>query len=176
MTCCKEKVVLVAVYEEKPKKRRLTTRKNDNIKHHHHHHLHVHPSKNGEGNRRAELLSYSQRLREASKLKASTPDSHCPKSLVASITNNQETKTQVHDVQKEQKLKKKSRPLDMKSILKCFAMSHAKRKVKKKKKKKKSMDSTSNKANVMMKRFNARTQKGARRFFSKLKAFIQKHR
>ncbi|MFS7924307.1 hypothetical protein Hanom_Chr03g00271061 [Helianthus anomalus] len=66
----------------------------------------------------------------------------------------------------------------MKMIFKCFDMSHAKRKVKKnkKKKKKKSSESASKKANVIMKKFNSRTQKGARRFFSKLKAIIQKYR
>ncbi|XP_022027076.1 protein FAM76B [Helianthus annuus] len=178
MACCKEKAVLVAVYKENPSKRRLTTRNSDNIKHHHHHHhhhLHIHQSKDNKGNRRAELLSYSQRLRESSKVKASTPPHHA-KPLVASTSNDQETAvTQAHEVQKKQKLKKQSSPPDMKTIFKCFAMSHAKRKVKKNKKKK-SSESASKKANVIMKKFNSRTQKGARRFFSKLKAIIQKYR
>ncbi|MFS7924306.1 hypothetical protein Hanom_Chr03g00271051 [Helianthus anomalus] len=88
-----EKAVLVAVYKENPSKRRLTTRNSDNIKHHHHHHhhhLHIHQSKDNKGNRRAELLSYSQRLRESSKVKASTPPHHA-KPLVASTSNDQET-------------------------------------------------------------------------------------
>ncbi|KAK9059176.1 hypothetical protein SSX86_021795 [Deinandra increscens subsp. villosa] len=188
MTCCKEKVVLVAVYEEKPRKKRLTKAKgkvSDNIKHHHHHHhhhIHVHESKNNnknKGNRRAELLSYSQHLRESSKTKASTPPPHPPKSLVASSpTKDQETIKQVHDDQQKQKLKKQSGRLNMNNMFKCFAISYAKRKAKKKtkKKKKKSNESSSHKANLIMKQFSARTQKGASRFFIKLKAFIQKHR
>ncbi|KAK1430509.1 hypothetical protein QVD17_13308 [Tagetes erecta] len=178
MTCCKDKAVLVAVYQEKPRKRSLTTRSNNDIKHHHHHHhhhLHIHGLKNNKGNRKAELLSYSQHLRKSSNLKASTPPHH-QKSLVTSTTNDQETKTktQVQDVEKKQKLKKQSGSVDMKSIFKCFAMSNAKRKMKRKKKK--SASSSSNKASTLIKRFNSRTQKGARRFFSKLNAFIQKHR
>ncbi|KAL8263723.1 hypothetical protein R6Q59_021853 [Mikania micrantha] len=158
MTCSKEKIVLVTVYEEKPRKNRLTTK---NTKHHHHHHHHHH--QHNKGNRRAELLSYSQHLRHSSKLKQSTPP-HQPNSLV---TNAQKTIAQV---------KKQSSRVDMKNILKCFAISQAKRKIKRKKKKKKKSESSSNKARVMIKRFNATTQKGARRFFTKLKAFIQKHR
>ncbi|KAL8196147.1 hypothetical protein R6Q57_025147 [Mikania cordata] len=159
MTCCKEKIVLVTVYEEKPRKNRLTTK---NTKHHHHHHHHIHP--NNKGNRRAELLSYSQHLHHSSKLKPSTPP-HQPNSLV---TNAQKPIAQV---------KKQSSRVDMNNIFKCFAISQAKRKVKrKKKKKKKKSESSSNKARVMIKRFNANTQKGARRFFTKLKAFIQNHR
>ena len=96
MACCKEKAVLVAVYEEKPRKRRTVTRNKDNIKHHHHHHhhhhLHIHESKKSEGNnRKAELLSYSKHLRESKKLEASTSTHRRPKSLEASTRKDQET-------------------------------------------------------------------------------------
>ncbi|XP_012070143.2 lysine-specific demethylase 7B-like [Jatropha curcas] len=70
-----KKAVLVSVYEEKPTKRKLPS---NNHHHHHHHHRHyyyVHHSikqdnKHGETavkgyNRRAELLLYSQHLRQS---------------------------------------------------------------------------------------------------------------
>ena len=62
----------------------------------------------------------------------------------------------------------------MNKIFKCFAMSQAKRKAKKKKKKR--SESSAKKASAIMKTFNAKTQKGARRFFSKVMATIQKYR
>ncbi|KAL4565739.1 hypothetical protein LXL04_029842 [Taraxacum kok-saghyz] len=136
MTCCKEKAVLVAVYEEKPRKRRLKTSKNKNTKqehhhhhHHHHHHLHLHQSKNGEGsNRKSELLSYSQHLRQSSKSRSSTsPDHHKP--LVASTTDDKPTMAPALPVQKKQKVKKKPSCLGLDNVLKCFAISHAKRRV-----------------------------------------------
>ncbi|GKD92857.1 hypothetical protein Tco_1372694 [Tanacetum coccineum] len=180
MACCKEKAVLVAVYEEKPRKRR-TTRNNDNIKHHHHHHhhhyhhLHVDESKKREGNdRRAELLSYSKHLRESKKIEASTSTHRRPKSLETSTRKDQETLASVLYVENKQKLKKQPSCLNMNKIFKCFAMSQAKRKAKKKKKK--SSESSAKKASAIMKTFNAKTQKGARRFFSKVMATIQKYR
>ncbi|KAI3689777.1 hypothetical protein L2E82_47744 [Cichorium intybus] len=180
MTCCKEKAVLVAVYEEKPRNGRLKTSKNKDIKHehhhhhHHHHHLHVHRSKNGDGkNRRAELLSYSQHLRESSKSRSSTSPHH-HKPLVASTTNSEQTVAPVLPVQKKEMVKKKPSCLDLDNLLKRFAISHAKRRVKSKKKK--NNKTSSKKANEIMKTFNSRTQKGASRFFSKLMATIQKYR
>nr|GFA35963.1 hypothetical protein [Tanacetum cinerariifolium] len=176
MACCKEKAVLVAVYEEKPRKRR-TTRNKDNIKHHHHHHhyhhLHVHESKKSEGNdRRAELLSYSKHLRVSKKIEASTSTHRRPKSLEASTRKDQETLASVLHVENKQNLKKQPSCLNMNKICKCFATSQAKRKAKKKKK---SSESLAKKASAIMKTFNAKTQKGANRFFSKVMATIQKY-
>ncbi|CAI9291393.1 unnamed protein product [Lactuca saligna] len=180
MTCCKEKAVLVAVYEEKPRKRRLKTSKNKDTKqehhhhHHHHHHLHIHQSKNSVGNnRKAELLSYSQHLRESSKSRSSTSPHH-HKPLVDSTTDSKQTMAPVLPLQNKQKQKRKSSCVGLDNLLKCLAISHAKRRVKNNKKK--SSKSSTKKANEIMKTFSKRTQKGGSRFLSKVVATIQKYR
>ncbi|CAK7356264.1 unnamed protein product [Dovyalis caffra] len=81
----KEKAVLVHVYVERPRKRRSSSSSSSNSHHHHHHHHYVHhiikqeltPHKNGDSgkgySRRAELLHYSQRLRESARSATSSP-------------------------------------------------------------------------------------------------------
>ncbi|GKA55864.1 hypothetical protein Tco_0754936 [Tanacetum coccineum] len=151
------------IYGKKPRKRTTTTRNKDNIKHHHHHyhhyhHLHVHELKKSQGNdKRAELLSYSKHLHKSKKLEASpsTSTHHRPKSLEASTRKDQETLASVLLVENKQKLKRQPSRLNMNKIFKCFATSHAKRKVEKKKKK--SSESSAKKASAIMKTFNAKT-------------------
>ncbi|EEF37972.1 uncharacterized protein LOC8283230 isoform X1 [Ricinus communis] len=77
---CKKKVVVISVYVEKPTKRKVTSKSHRH--HHHHHHCHYYNHQNikqevtankygdsinaGKGfSRRAQLLLYSQRLRES---------------------------------------------------------------------------------------------------------------
>ncbi|KAI4327193.1 hypothetical protein L6164_019683 [Bauhinia variegata] len=77
VTCCKDKVVLVRVYVEKPRKKRESSNH-----HHHHHHYHFHQTFRrevvqgtaGKGyDRKAELLRYSQRLRQSARSAPSIP-------------------------------------------------------------------------------------------------------
>jgi len=77
-------------------------------------------------------------------------------------------------VQKQQKLKKKPSYMGLDNLLKCFAISNAKRRVKNNKKK--SSKSSTKKTNEIMKTFGKRTQKGGSRFLKKVMATIQKYR
>ncbi|GMY29899.1 Protein lingerer like [Fagus crenata] len=100
-TCCKEKAVLVTVYVERPKKRKVSTN-------HHHHYLHrttkqevtqFSPCASGKGyDRRAQLLQYSQHLRESSRSATITP---LP--LKSSSSINKQPTTQITAVQRKQK-------------------------------------------------------------------------
>lgn len=97
-SCLKKKTVFVAVYVEKPTKRRLTIT-NSNGHHHHHYDLHIHRSKNGGGyDRRAELLSYSHRLREVAKSTVISSSPYQPKSSIVSETKEQQPSPLVSDL------------------------------------------------------------------------------
>lgn len=97
---CKEKVVLVSVYVERPRKRRVSS----NNRHHHHHQyvhhsikqevtLNKHGDVAGKGyNRRAELLLYSQRLRQSGPSPESSPSEPNPIS-----SDKQQSTTNVPD-------------------------------------------------------------------------------
>ncbi|KAJ6308579.1 hypothetical protein OIU76_018210 [Salix suchowensis] len=79
---CRGEAVIVSVYAERPGKSRVSP-SSSNSHHHHHHHVHhfikqeVNLNKNGDSgkgySRRAELLHYSQRLRESALSATSAP-------------------------------------------------------------------------------------------------------
>ncbi|KAJ6714920.1 hypothetical protein OIU85_026427 [Salix viminalis] len=83
---CRGEAVIVSVYAERPGKRRVSSSSSNSHRHrrhHHHHHVHhvikqeVNLNKNGDSgkgySRRAELLHYSQRLRESALSATSAP-------------------------------------------------------------------------------------------------------
>ncbi|KAJ8633822.1 hypothetical protein MRB53_027158 [Persea americana] len=74
--CCGEESVVVSVYVERPRRRVSASDPSSRRGGHHHHHHH---HKVGGGyNRRADLLLYSQQLREAAQSRSAgpTPDQH----------------------------------------------------------------------------------------------------
>ncbi|KAJ0047916.1 hypothetical protein Pint_15758 [Pistacia integerrima] len=92
---CREKAVLITVYVEKPRRRRVLSNQ-----HHHHHHHHHHYLLRGSGkgyNRRAELLRYSQSLRESVRPAASSSSSSSTTLLLPKPTSpkNQQPTTKV---------------------------------------------------------------------------------
>ncbi|PWA72734.1 hypothetical protein CTI12_AA266860 [Artemisia annua] len=91
----KKKAVFVTVYVEKPIKRGSSINK------------HIEKSKKGGWyNRRAELLSYSHRLRELPKSTGASSSPHQSESLVVSTTKKQPSSPQIILSQEKPKVKK----------------------------------------------------------------------
>ncbi|XWS38656.1 hypothetical protein CRYUN_Cryun19dG0149600 [Craigia yunnanensis] len=166
-TCCKEKAVLVTVYREKPRKRTSSN-------HQHRHYLHHTIKQAGKGyNRRAELLHYSQRLRESAGSAASTPLQSKP---VSSI--DQQPSNKIITVQRKPKYSKTSACFDNWGILiPSFLRSLKNLQAKKPGNKNKNGGSTSSNNNNKMKAVMKSLQMQKKwRLFSKLISMLHKHR
>ncbi|ONI06360.1 hypothetical protein PRUPE_5G055600 [Prunus persica] len=110
-TCCKEKGVLVSVYVEKPKRRTFSNHRHHHHHHHHnnHHHIHhtikrevVHYRRGADGrgyiSRRAELLQYSQHLRQSAR---SAPAASTALNPRPNHTNSQQSHAQIVAVRRK---------------------------------------------------------------------------
>ncbi|XP_039166931.1 SKI/DACH domain-containing protein 1-like [Eucalyptus grandis] len=166
-SCCKEKAVLISVYVEKPQRRKISLPDPSHRPHHHrhhyrHHHLHLHHPNgerqiqshstfSGKGyNRRAELLHYSQHLRESAQ-----PAAESTSLLPAPIsTNNHRISDKTVTVQRKRKVEMAPFCLgNYKTSIKRFLQSLKSFQAKKdsKKRKKNSRGSTGNKGQSVTK-------------------------
>ncbi|XP_022718384.1 uncharacterized protein LOC111276796 isoform X2 [Durio zibethinus] len=177
-TCCK--AVLVTVYVEKPRMRAFSKQSH----HHRHHYLHhtiqkeiiqhKHGGAAGKGyNRKAELLHYSQRLRESARSASSTPFQSNPVS-----SNDQQPSNQIISVQRKPKYSKTPTCFDnwgilIPSFLRCLT-NHQAKKPGKKMKNGGSTSSNNKKMKAVMK--GLQMQKNWRLIFSKPTSMLRKHR
>ncbi|KAK9274432.1 hypothetical protein L1049_021679 [Liquidambar formosana] len=170
-TFCREKVVLVTVYVERPR-RRLSS--NHHHHHHHHHHLylpvkqevkqHKHGVAGRGSDRRADLLRYSQHLRESARPAASSTPL-LPKPI---SSNKEQTTKKIIAVRSKPKHARVPTCLgNWKLVIPNFVRSMEGRK------KNKNSGSTSKKIKALMKSFEGQKKWG---FFSKMFATLRKHR
>ncbi|KAI5327951.1 hypothetical protein L3X38_027347 [Prunus dulcis] len=108
-TCCEEKGVLVSVYVEKPKRRTFSSHHHHHHHHNNHHHIHhtikrevVHYRRGADGrgyiSRRAELLQYSQHLRQSAR---SAPAASTALNPRPNHTNSQQSHAQIVAVRRK---------------------------------------------------------------------------
>ncbi|XWS49175.1 hypothetical protein CRYUN_Cryun13aG0141300 [Craigia yunnanensis] len=178
-TCCKDKAVLITVYVEKPRMRASSNHQNH---HHHQHYLHhtikkeliqhKHGGADRGYNRRAELLHYSQRLRESARSSSSTPLQSKPVS-----SNDQQPSNKIITVQRKPKYSKTPACFDNWGILiPGFLRSLTNLQAKKTGKKNNggSTSSNNNKMKVVMK--SLQMQRNWRLIFSKPISMLHKDR
>ncbi|XP_077234316.1 uncharacterized protein LOC143876499 [Tasmannia lanceolata] len=176
--CCGEKAVLVTVYVEKPRRQRHVSPNRHRHHHHHHHHRYhrlkqkeTHSRGGGAYDRRADLLLYSQHLRETARSEsvANTPV-HPP----LSAPNNPQHITRAISVHRKRKYSPTCLGDWKKVLLPSFirSLGHFQRK-KEKKKTKKQSGSVANKMNALVKSFDVKKKWG---FVSKLFSTLGKGR
>ncbi|KAJ0104681.1 hypothetical protein Patl1_18358 [Pistacia atlantica] len=180
---CREKAVLITVYVEKPRRRRVLS----NQHHHHHHHHYLHHINNrevirgsGKGyNRKAELLRYSQSLRESVRPAASSSSSSSTTLLLPKPTspkNQQPTTKTVAVLHRKPSYSRTPTCLgNWKLLVPSFIWSLTSPKARKARKKQKHGGSTTtNKMKALMK--SLEIQKKKRFIIPKLFSAFRKHR
>ncbi|KAJ4712628.1 cyclin-T1-like [Melia azedarach] len=174
---CREKGVLITMYEEKPRRRRVPPNQHQHhhhyLHHHHHHYHYLHNASASAGkeyNRRAELLRYSERLRETARSAPSTPLLQ-PK---PAPPNNQQPATKTIEALRRQSSARTPNCLgNCKILIPCFIRPLTSPQGKRERKKKKQSSSTSNKVKAFIKSFQVQKKRG---FIPKLLSTLRKHR
>ncbi|XP_021284039.1 uncharacterized protein LOC110416346 [Herrania umbratica] len=175
-TRCKDMAVLVTVYVEKPRRRVSSNNQHHRQRHYLHHTIKQEQIKHGGTgkvyNRRAELLHYSQRLRESARSAASTPSQSKPVS-----TNDQQASNKIVAVQSKPKYSKTPACFDNWGILiPSFLRSLTTLRAKKTGKKKQHVGSTSSNSSMMKAAMTSLQMQKKWRFFSKPISMLHKHR
>ncbi|XP_062146058.1 uncharacterized protein LOC133854046 [Alnus glutinosa] len=180
-TCCKEKAVLVTVYVERPRIKRKVSQNHHHHHHHHHHHLRQtikrelilhNQGPSGKGyDRRAQLLQYSQHLRESARSETRPPQ---PSPLKPTSSSNQKPTSEIVAVQTQSK--RPGTPAcrgSRKILIPNFFRSLTSSKAKKERKKKKQSGSISNTIKPATKSLEMPKRK--RGFISNCFSAFQKH-
>ncbi|KAK6262813.1 hypothetical protein QUC31_008629 [Theobroma cacao] len=175
-TRCQDMAVLVTVYAEKPR-RSVSSNHQHNRQHHYLHHtikqeLIKHGGAGKGYNRRAELLHYSQRLRESARSAASTALQSKPVS-----SNDQQASNKIVAVQRKPKCSRTPACFDNWGILiPRFLRSLTTLQAKKTGKKKQHCRSTAKNSSMMRAAMKSLQMQKTWRFFSKPISMLHKHR